>query len=68
MVFLPFLPEKVISGKLVDFLSVENREENGYIFICRKILRSINEYEECKRNERGYESASFYLRKANEII
>jgi len=67
MVFLPFLPEKIISGKLMDFLSVENKEDNRYIFVCRKILRSINEYEDCKRNERGYESASFYLRKGSEI-
>lgn len=54
MVFLPFLPEKIVSGKLMDFLSVENKEENDYIFICRKILKSINKYEDCKRNEKGY--------------
>lgn len=67
MVFLPFFPKKIIYDKLLDFLSVKIQEDNEYLYACRKILKVVNEYEECKRNKQKYESASFYLNKAGEI-
>ena len=67
MVFLPFFPKKIIYDKLLDFLSVKIWEDNEYLYACRKILKVVNEYEECKRNKQKYESASFYLNKACEI-
>lgn len=67
MVFLPFFPEKIISSKLMEYLSVKNNEENKYIFACRKILKIVNGYAENKRNKSAYIGTSFYLKTASQI-
>lgn len=67
MVFIPFFPEQVTQGKLMEFLSVKNIGESEYIYSCRKILKCISEYEESKRKRNQYGNAPFLLSKAKEI-
>ena len=68
IVFLPFFPEKIISGKLSDFLSVRNNEGSEYVYICRRILHYINEYENHKRRGIQYKiGIGFYLEMAENL-
>ena len=67
IVFLPFFPENILSERLSVFSSVENSEESPYIDACRKIIKSICEYGECKRNIQTPISNKFYLDKAKEL-
>lgn len=66
--FLPFFSEKVIEGRLIDFLSVDFTDENSYIISCRKIIESIITYEEHKRKREPYESDIFYNNIAETIL
>lgn len=68
MVFLPFFPQNIKGCRLSEFISVKNNEDNEYIHSCRKILKDIVIYEECKRGRQGYTGSDFYLKSADRIM
>lgn len=66
IVFIPFFPEEIMGGKIVEFLSIDN-SENEYVCASRRILDAIHGYLNYKRKRQRHESASFYLKQAEEI-
>lgn len=68
MVFLPFFPQNIKCGKLSEFVSVKNNENNEYIHSCQEILKDIVIYEDYKRGRHTYTDPDFYLQNAERIL
>lgn len=66
IVFIPFFPEEIVGEKIMEFLSIEDNE-NEYVYASRKILDAVHGYLNYKRKRPRHESASFYLKQAEEI-
>ena len=64
IVFIPFFPEEIVGEKIMEFLSIE---DNEYVYASRKILDAVHGYLNYKRKRPRHESASFYLKQAEEI-